>query len=106
MTGEERLELLKQIEKDIHVCSLESTFLEEAKSCAIHSAIEELEQEPRKGHWISHREHCEMNNLRPSGLGSYFWCSNCDCGIDSKNFARVNYNYCPNCGADMKEVTE
>ena len=49
MTREERLELLKQIEKDIHVCSLESTFLEDAKSCAIHSAIEELEQEPR---WI------------------------------------------------------
>ena len=59
-----------------------------------------------KGHWISHREHCEMNNLLPSGLGSYFWCSECDCGIDSKDFARVNYNYCPNCGADMREVEE
>lgn len=40
----ERLELLKQIEKDIHVCSLESTFEDDAKSCALHSAIEELEQ--------------------------------------------------------------
>ena len=46
MTREERLVLLKQIEKDIHVCSLESTFLDDAKSCAIHSVIEELEQEP------------------------------------------------------------
>ena len=46
MTREERLDLLKQIEKDIHVCSIESTFLDDAKSCAIHSAIEELEQEP------------------------------------------------------------
>ena len=46
MTREERLELLKQIEKDIHVCSLESTLLEDAKSCAIHSAIEELSEEP------------------------------------------------------------
>lgn len=45
MTREERLDLLKQIEKDIHVCSLESTFLDDAKSCAIHSAIEELEQD-------------------------------------------------------------
>ena len=45
MTREERLELLKQIEKDIHVCSLVSTLLEDAKSCAIHSVIEELEQE-------------------------------------------------------------
>ena len=46
MTREERLELLKQIEKDIHVCSLESTLLEDAKRCAIHSAIEELSEEP------------------------------------------------------------
>lgn len=46
MTREKRLELLKQIEKDIHVCSLESTLLDDAKSCAIHSVIEELEQEP------------------------------------------------------------
>ena len=45
MTREERLGLLKQIEKDIYVPSLESTFLDDAKSCAIHSAIEELEQE-------------------------------------------------------------
>ena len=68
--------------------------------------IKALEQEPKRGHWISHREHCEMNNLRPSGLGSYFWCSECDCGIDSKNFSRVNYNYCPNCGAKMVESEE
>jgi len=40
-----KLELLKQIEKDIYVCSLESTFLEDAKSCAIHEAIEELEKQ-------------------------------------------------------------
>jgi len=46
MTREERLEWLKQIEKDIFVCSLESTFADDAKSCAIHSIIEELEQEP------------------------------------------------------------
>lgn len=59
-------------------------------------------QEPRTGHWISHREHCEMNNLLPSGLGSYCWCSECDCGIDSKYFHRAYYNYCPNCGAKME----
>lgn len=46
MTREQRLELLKQIEKDIYVPSIESTFLDDAKSCAIHSVIEELEQEP------------------------------------------------------------
>lgn len=46
MTREERLKWLKEIEKDIYVCSLESTFADDAKSCAIHSAIQELEQEP------------------------------------------------------------
>jgi hypothetical protein len=46
MTREERLQLLKQIEKDIHVCSLESTLTDDMKSCAIRSAIEELEKEP------------------------------------------------------------
>jgi hypothetical protein len=56
-----------------------------------------------KGHWISHREHCENLGLMPSGLGAYEWCSNCDCGIDIKEFHRIHYNFCPNCGADMKE---
>lgn len=56
----------------------------------------------KTGRWISHSEHCEMNNLRPSGLGCYFWCSKCDCGIDYKYFHMVNYNYCPHCGADMR----
>lgn len=46
MTKEERLYQLKCIEKDIYVSSLESTFADESKSCAIHSIIEELEQEP------------------------------------------------------------
>lgn len=44
MTKLERLKWLKEIEKDIHVCSLESTFADDAKSCAIHSVIEELEK--------------------------------------------------------------
>lgn len=43
MSAEERLKWLKEIEKDIFVCSLESTFVEDVKSCAIHSAIETLE---------------------------------------------------------------
>lgn len=46
MTREERLNWLKQIEKDIYVCSLESSFADDMKSCAIHSVIEELEKEP------------------------------------------------------------
>lgn len=39
------IELLKEIEKDIYVSSLESTFKQDAKSCAIHEAIEILQTE-------------------------------------------------------------
>lgn len=67
---------------------------------------EALEQEPKRGHWISHREHCENLGVMPSGLGAYEWCSNCDCGIDVREWYRNHYNYCPNCGAKMEsEVT-
>jgi hypothetical protein len=59
-----------------------------------------------KGHWIGHREHCENLGVMPSGLGAYEWCSNCDCGIDVREWHRNHYNYCPNCGADMREVVE
>ena len=41
MTKEQRLELLKQIEKQIYVSSLESTLEDDLKSVAIHSIIEE-----------------------------------------------------------------
>lgn len=56
------------------------------------------------GRWIGHREHCENLGVIPSGLGAYKWCSNCDCGIDVKEWHRTNYNYCPYCGAKMEGV--
>lgn len=49
MSDEERLKWLKVIEKDIYVCSLESTFADDAKSCAIHATIEELERRISNG---------------------------------------------------------
>jgi hypothetical protein len=59
---------------------------------------------PKTGHWLSQSEYCKMNNLIPSGLGCYFWCSECNCGIDYKYFHLANYKYCPQCGAKMQEV--
>ena len=59
------------------------------------------EQEPKTGHWISHREHCEQLGVMPSGLGDYEWCSNCDCGIDVVEWHRNHYNFCPSCGIKM-----
>lgn len=55
-----------------------------------------------KGKWICHRDHCESLGVIPSGLGVYEWCSNCDCGIDIREWQRNHYNFCPNCGADMR----
>lgn len=60
--------------------------------------------QPKIGHWLSQSEYCKMNNLIPSGLGCYFWCSECNYGIDYKYFHLADYNYCPKCGAKMQEV--
>ena len=60
----------------------------------------------KTGHWIGHREHCENLGVMPSGLGAYEWCSNCDCGIDVREWHRNHYNFCPNCGAKMIEPQE
>ena len=62
MTRDERLTWLKEIEKDIYVCSLESTFSDDAKSCAIHSAIEELEEQTA---WIP------VTERLPDEMGMY-----------------------------------
>ena len=72
-------------------------------------------QEPRKGHWIEH----DWKEMRERG---YYRCSVCNCGyqrykkgirksdvpyIDGKEYTlRSIDNYCPNCGADMREVVE
>lgn len=62
--------------------------------------------QPKIGHWICHRDHCENLGVIPSGLGVYEWCSNCDCGIDIREWQKNLYNYCPNCGAKMEEMKE
>lgn len=55
-----------------------------------------------QGYWLTHKEYCDKNNLLPSGYGSYFWCSECGCGISGSAFYLGRYNYCPTCGADMR----
>ena len=112
MTGEERenaLHCLKvMIDEEVcEECKLYGTTgTDHCEADCVRVAIKALEQEPRKGHWIGHREHCENLGVMPSGLGVYEWCSNCDCGIDVREWHRNNYNFCPNCGADMREVEE
>lgn len=56
---------------------------------ALDMAIEALEQEPKKGHWIPYLKE-----------GLIVKCSEC------KSRYTLGYNFCPNCGADMREVVE
>ena len=93
MDKEERLKWLKQIEKDIYVCSLESTFSDDAKSCAIHSVIEELENQ-KTGHWTK----------RDIDFNGRVWhnCSICDGVAMTRADKDDFFNFCPHCGAKME----
>ena len=90
MTREQRLELLKQIEKDIYVPSIESTFLDDAKSCAIHLVIEELEQEP-----ILDKVRAEMVELTKCPYGTECLGANCPSNTD-----------CMICGEHVLEIID
>lgn len=52
-------------------------------------AVKALEREPKKGHWIPYLKE-----------GLIVKCSEC------KSRYTLGYNFCPNCGADMREVVE
>ena len=54
-------------------------------------------QPVKHGRWIDIYEYCEERDLRPTGLGVYYWCS--ECGEAEKKTS----DFCPNCGARMKE---
>lgn len=53
-------------------------------------------QEPKLGHWIERIERDEYNDYEEE----WFECDQCH--IDSER----PYNFCPNCGADMKGGAE
>lgn len=52
-----------------------------------------VELERAKGHWERNSE-CDVDVPEPF----YYKCSNCGCPSRSNN-----HNFCPNCGADMRE---
>ena len=59
-------------------------------------AIKALEQEPRKGQWII------VEELQGEWEGTKKYACN-KCG---EKVGVFKSNYCPNCGADMREVEE
>lgn len=53
-------------------------------------------QSVKRGRWIGVYEYCNKHNFRPSGLATYYWCSECD------KAEKKTSDFCPNCGADMR----
>ena len=54
-------------------------------------------QPVKYGRWIGIYEWAKMHDSRPSGMCTYFWCSECQTAQEKKS------NFCPNCGAKMDE---
>lgn len=54
------------------------------------------ERERPHGEWISHYEYCKKHDCIPSGLIAFWWCNQCEQGVEIKT------NFCPNCGAKMR----
>ena len=77
MTNEEHIEQLKKLR----------SFHNGSYGRSINKAIEVLKQEPKTGHW-----------KRIGKRGEYAYiCSQCN------HESIYNGNFCPNCGADMRE---
>ena len=62
--------------------------------------------QPRKGHWENGKElGREYQGKTLVDITYEDWhCSNCHCVIEQSS--KPKWNYCPNCGADMREVKE
>ena len=64
---------------------------------ALETAIEALKQpEQKKGKWLSHYEYLKREGFKPSGLITFWWCNQCEHGVEHAT------NFCPNCGAKIE----
>lgn len=75
-------------------------FVVDDKTChIITEAISNMSKEDvqlvKFGHWIGITEYCKKNGYIPSGMGNYYWCSECD------KAEQKTSDFCPNCGARM-----
>lgn len=56
--------------------------------------LKALEQEPKTGHWINHKDEHQCSQCRETVIA------------DKDIWEEYPYDYCPNCGAKMQEVDE
>lgn len=73
--------------------SVAQAALRRVKEFAIENAADV--QPVKHGQWIGINEYCKKNGYIPSGMGVYYWCSEC-----GKGETKIS-DYCPNCGARM-----
>ena len=73
------------------ICFAISVFIENTQVADV--------QPIKHGRWIDIYEYCEKNGYVPSGMGIYYWCSECD------KAEKKTSDFCPNCGARM-DVSE
>ena len=84
MTREEAIAMIED-DKKRHHDELSGRY-----RAALTMAIEALEQEPKRGEWVNARD----------GVSDHVKCTNC---FRTYYLGIVeNYNFCPNCGAQMK----
>ena len=57
-------------------------------------------QPVKHGRWIDIYEWAKMHDSIPSGMCTYYWCSECQKEQEKKS------NFCPNCGVRMDGDTE
>lgn len=97
-----REELKKHCEKQIEMCELWAIGKGEKPSGKVYEehklTLELLEQESRVGHWIT--------KWNAAHQKEYYYCSECreEFSYDGETGIKMdNYDFCPNCGARMKE---
>ena len=89
MTREEQIKVLKDWKPELELMAkYNSNSIDYQRYTALEMAINALEQEPRKGHWI-----VEIWNNR-----EHHTCSECNHVVDYEPC----YHYCPFCGAKME----
>lgn len=93
MTREEAIYVLNELLEKVKASQNKTNILAKEKQ-ALEFAIEAFKERPH-GEWLSHYEYCKKHDCIPSGLIAFWWCNQCEQGVE------IATNFCPECGASM-----